>query len=408
MTFGQWLIIFFIFILIVFIILWIAWSIRNNQPPTQVTTDTNLIPNVWTKSVKGPDNNKNQCTLYTFPPVTLTIDGQTYNSLGTPTFDSDILNNLDGQVNYRPPCLDADQIFAQQLQHTCTGTEGSLIKCPLQNGGTTGVGGVEVFYSNIDCGTNLMRCVGSIASISINYQVPRNTDIYCITNPNIQGNNVYMSPCDQTNMSQVFRVTRTQIGTNPASLSFGEGQYGILGQILDRVNNKCLTAGDDDATISIYDSNYQNDTQCSGNPVQVFGTNTIFSDCQKGPYPGYEWLFLPSVRYRPDPDVNQFLVTPPQITYIGDIDVTSIPPISDPDALIAWLKDQNVRSLYFGGFITDPMPFLILAPFATDIDDCEQKPYTAQYLNLTNYSTIVNQPVCIQEVDVDQAKCVPL
>ena len=394
-SFGLFVLIILIFILLVILIFWFAWSLRREFfPPKSTVTGTLQPPDVWTKITPGPDPNKNVCTLYTFPPLTISIGTEIFPSLGTPTFNSEILDNLQGQPNAVPVCLDADQVMAKQVQHMCTGTsastaEGSLILCPLQTGGYTGVGGVEVFYSNMNC-LSFQRCVGQLALLSINYQIPDQPDIYCVQR-NDENLLVNMGQCDPSNPLQTFRITRTPIGTNPASLTFGNGQNGLLGQILDRTSGLCLTdSGIVDS--SFYDSDYQPSAyDCNDQIIPVSGNRVSMAECTKGPYPGYEWLFMPSFRYFSD---DELFTTPPQIANIGNVDLSTMPAITRPEELIEWIQDNNILSLYFGGNLDSPLK-LLLRPFATDIGDCEDRPFVAQQINILNYETITSQPACL-------------
>jgi len=219
-----------------------------------------------------------------------------------------------------------------------------------------------------------------------------------------------MGQCDSSNPLQTFRVTRTPIGTNPASLTFGNGQQGLLGQILDRTNNLCLT--DSGVLVSsTYESDYQPVSYgCNVKTVAVTGHRVSLEECTKGPYPGYEWLFMPSFTYCTNPDgcdvhTEDLVTTPPQIANIGNVDLTTMPSITSPEELIQWFQDNDVLSLYFGGDVNSAL-ILLLRPFALDVDDCDNRPFVAQQINVVNYETIISQPACI--ANIFQPNCYPL
>ena len=64
------------------------------------------------------------------------------------------------------------------------------------------------------------------------------------------------------------------------------------------------------------------------------------------------------------------------------------------NAIIAWLIDQNAKSIYYGGGGTG----VILKPLATNIQDCTQRGSTSQYINLPLYNIITHQEVCLADI----------
>ncbi len=422
----DWLMIIAIFILILGIIFGLGWWFRNNPPPP-APPNKYSEPLVWSTPVKGPNPEKNFCQLYQFPTVVADIEGIPTAIPGTPNFNSDVLNNLKGRAFY-PSCLDTDQIMAQQVSHTCTGPNGvlddSITRCFLLNGGITGIGGSESYFTNSGC-FNVAPCAGQVSLVSINFQAPTISNINCLQNHGT-GGTVTMESCDPSISEQLFRVTRINPGENPNSLQPGKGQNGLIAQIFDRSTGLCLVPGNV-TTTTIYNPNYLTpiDSSCTGASEQFSGTNLVLGQCTGGVFPGYLWALIPSVSYCSVTGGcpgctgcndchrilgsnsctgcfgctgNASMTTPPQIVYIGNLNINDIPigttgyhGLTGSSAIIQWLIDNKAQSLYYGG----EGQGLILKDIGTDVQMCSQKPFVSQYLNLTTYNTISREEVCI-------------
>jgi hypothetical protein len=245
-----------------------------------------------------------------------------------------------------------------------------------------------------------------------------------------------MDHCDPSQNSQLFRVTRINPGQNPAALQPGQGQNGFLAQILDRDTGLCLVPGNVSSS-TIYDPSYLGVTGCTGAPETFVGTNVIIGQCTGGSSPGYVWALLPSVPYcgitggchgctgcppgqcRRIPGENRCsgcatctgfenTVTPQQIVYIGDLDLSQLPVgptgyqgLTGDSAVIKWLIDNNAKSLYYGGTGTG----LILRDIGIDSTVCDQKPFTAQYMNLTTYNIITAESACLAAGTLGTQNC---
>lgn len=447
MSAGWWIGAFAILIIILIVAFGIGWGVRNNPGhPPAVTNRFNTV-SLWGPNTPIPDSDKSTCQLYTFTT-------QIINQLavpGTPTLNSQILDSLDGTTPF-PKCLDTDQIVAQKTQHTCqlgTGAspgDNSISRCLLSTGGVTGPGGSEVFYTPSGCPA-LKACAGQLSLVAVNFQSPFQGPtgdpgpVYCIESNGTDS--AIVNPCDPSNPNQLFRITRIQPGQDPNSLKPGQGQQGIIAQILDRTSGLCLTMGDSSAT-SIYDASYLGVPQCTGTDI-ISGTNVVLGPCVEGPTgaPGYEWLMMPSVPYCSNPEgcfgctgsgcsqdapcqrqplsnacngnCTDFcigsanMITPPQIVYLGNLlnldtypDQNGYQGLTGSSALIKWMLDNSATSLYFGGTGNG----LILAPLGVDVEVCEQQPYKAQYANLSLYNIIINQSVCLAEGQ--NPNCTPL
>lgn len=438
MSFAEWIITGAIFIIILALVLGIGWWIRNTTPTHPQSPPLFVPPLGWSSPSPGPNPDKNSCQLYQFPTVVVDINGIPTVVPGTPTLDSDILDNLTGRRQY-PRCVDTDQIIAQQVQHTCTDpagvTAGAPTRCFLIEGGTTGLGGTEVYYTNSGC-LNIPPCNGQLSLVSVNYQAPGVTGIFCLQS-NGTGANITMEPCDPSNPDQLFRVTRINPSQHPDN-SQRQGQNGFFTQILHRDTGLCVLPGSE-TTNTIYDPNYLTpiDSRCSGPTQSVTGTNVILGPCTGGVFPGYVWGLLPSVPYCPltggcggctgcpggdcrrSPGSNACvgcptcrgfasLPVPPQIVNISGI--TGIPSgltgymgLTGSSAIIQWLLDNGAQSMYYGGRGNG----LILKDIGLDVTVCEDKPHIAQYLNLPTYNTLIAEEVCLAE-GTPFSSCIPL
>lgn len=409
MSFSGWLLVVTLFIIIITVTLGIAWYLRNNTTPAPINRYS--APLVWSPPDPSNNSNKNFCQLYQFPTATFSRNNVTTVVPGAPTLNSRALDSLTGSPNI-PICLDPDQIIAQQVQHRCIAPNGvlqdSITRCLLINGGTTGLGGVETYYTSSGC-FKIPPCIGQLSLVSINYQSPDQPNIFCLQT-NGTGNNVTMEPCNPTNNNQLLRLTRYDPGQNPNALTPGQGQNGLITQILDRSTGLCVVPGTSQNNTT-YNPSYIPNGQCSGNQVTLTGNNVILSTCTGGTFPGYVWALVPSIQYCSLPGgctPSQTIITPPQIVYIGNLNFATFPTggtgysgLTGPSAIFKWLIDNNARSLYYGGSGNG----LILYNLGINILDCIQKPYTAQYINLTSYNTIVNQQVCRQS---GSSNCIPL
>ena len=429
MALSHWILAVSVLVVIFLIALGIGWWIRNRSIPTPAPPTKYSAPLVWRDVRPGPDASKNTCQLYQFPTTLANIGGITIAVPGIPTFDSNVLNKLNGSPNY-PNCLDSDQVVAQQLQHTCQApqgvVEGSITRCFLLNGGVTGLGGNESYFTNSGC-FKVPTCPGQLSLVSVNYQGTTGSIFNCIQNEGIN-TPVAMNPCDPSNLHQLFRVTRINPGQDPNTLTSNQGQNGLIAQIYDRDNNLCLMAGTG-TTETTFVQALLNLSGCSGADETFSGTEVVVGSCTgptgpTGDFSGYVWALLPSISYCGVsggcggctgcprcvriPGSNSCTgctgctgfsptITPPQIAYIGNLNFNDIPigptgyqGITGPSAIFKWLIDNNTQSLYFGG-----RGGLILRDLGLDVSVCNQKPYISQYINLTLYNTIKERQACI-------------
>ena len=279
---------------------------------------------------------------------------------------------------------------------------------------------------------NPPACAGQLSLVSVNFQAPTVPNIFCIQAENANAN-VTMQPCNPTLNSQLFRITRINPGQNPNTLQPGKNQGGLIAQILDRETGLCLAPGTT-TNSTIFDPNYIGLTGgclgsigCSGPTEIVNGTNVIMTACTGGSFPGYIWALIPSIAFcgiasgcggctgcigcSRIPGTNncagcagctgnQTMITPPQIVYVGNLNINEIPigptgylGLTGPSAIFQWLIDNKAQSLYYGGTGNS----LVLRELGTDVTICKEKPYSAQYINLTLFNTISEESVCLQQ-----------
>lgn len=440
MSFSGWLITGAIFIIILVVALGIGWWIRNRSNPTPTPANPFLAPLTWSNPEPGPNTDKNSCQLYQFPTAVVDLGGIPTAIPGTPTFNEDILNGLTGRP-VLPFCIDSDQIIAQQVEHTCTAPEGvvdsAITRCFLISGGTTGLSGTETYFTNSGC-PNIPPCAGQLSLVSINFQAPGVTGIFCLQSQG-SGANIVMAPCDPANPNQLFRVTRTNPGQNPLALEPGQGQNGLIAQILDRNTGLCVIPGTG-TTTTLFDPAYLTPVQssCVGPIQSLTGPNVILGACTGGQFPGYVWALIPSIPFCsvtggcpgctgcfgcqrlqgsnvcqgcPTCHGAAATPTPPQITYVGNLKLNEIPigptgfaGLTGPSAIVQWLISNDAQSLYFGGTGNG----LILRDFGLDVTMCIDKPFTAQYLNLVTFNTLSVEEVCLAEGILATPTCVSL
>ena len=461
MALSHWIIAASLFILILLLALGLGWWFRNNSHPAPAFPDAYSAPLGWGPLVPGPDAEKNFCQLYQFPTSLLDIEGVETVVPGNPTFNPLILRELSGTRGL-PICLDQDQIIARQVEHTCTAplgvVDGAITLCDLIEGGSTGLGGSEVFYTNSGCPA-IPSCVGELSLISINFQAPTNP-IFCLQN-NGTGADITMAPCDPSLETQLFRVTRTNPGQNPNSIAPGQGQNGLLAQILDRERGLCVVPGTG-TTSTVYDPD--SIPGCSGTEMTIPGPNVILGTCTVGSctgtgtgthctgpeFPGYVWALLPSLPYctsqtgcagctgcptcirQPSSNVCSGcpgctglspMITPQQIVYVGDFDFSTFPSntpgmtgmtgmtgltgttgLTGPSAIVQWLVDNDAQSMYYGGSGDG----LILNDLGLDVTVCPQRAFVAQYINLSAYNTISEESACYAAGTLGTQACIGL
>jgi hypothetical protein len=399
MAIASWVIAICILLLILSLSFGLGFSMKNNPKSPK-----NIIPFesplVWTEPVLGPNRFKNVCQLYEFESSIIKINGFDTVVQGTPTLDKNILDFQQGNTDL-PICIDTDRIIARQVQHTCQipkGVVGEFTTCKLIDGGTTGLGGVEVYYTTAGC-SKVSLCTGQLSTVSVNYQVPHSKPV-CLSKKD-DSTELEMKRCDPSDRDQLIRVTRTNPGQNPNNLKPGGGQNGILVQMLHRETGLCVDRGNFTSTTRLVDGYIEG---CSFSSNSITKTGIGLSSCTGGQYPGYVWLFLPSFVYCDKPEGCKnggSTVTPPQIIYIGDLDPDDIPynksfdGLTGLSALLRFLIGKGSKSMLCGGIEDSSVSNgVILDSIFKDISNCNDKLTICQYINTQLFNTIGKLEVC--------------
>lgn len=454
----QWIIGIIVFVLILFLVVAISmyvFSTRPNVDPSLTyLQDTINDRSRWGDITDGPNPAKATCQLYTFP--TKILNGQV--AIPNPTFNSNILDQLNGQsIPATTSCLDTDQIIARQVQRTCTGAyeqsqyHNLITLCTRSTGGIAQIGDTDVLYSQNGC-AGFGKCPGRLSLVSLSHNLNLDTGLICINK--VSNSNVNVEDCDPQTPNQLFRITRIDPGQNPASLTPGGAQNGLLVQFYDRADNTCMTAGTTPTSTTV---TYEGTTSTVNGVDVVFGTcgadrpaSLRNIDAANGitVYPGYDWLMLPSFSFcssstgctdacpnltschsvgnsstcvlRPSASGNctgfSFVPVPPQIVYIGDLDWRTAPIINPSvnsykqlyglNGLLEWLIDNDAKSLFYGG----SLPASGTKPILTSINNLfnyrNAQFLDTQYVDLNLYNTISQYQVC--SVSSPNEPCYPL
>lgn len=386
-------------IIVIGIIVWVRNHTNEGVP------DIDLFVTNWSLPQRGPDPTRNTCKTYDFPGSI--VAGNFYP--GNPTFDANILDGITPS-NSIPPCIDIDQLIAVQQSHSCQRNGRLDAVCKTIDGIVVGEGYRETYYTSNGC-ANIGLCPGQLSLLIPNYM----TGDLCI-NSNGTGP-ISMETCDPIDQSQLIRITRVNMGVNPNGKK-APNNNGVIGRIYDRANNLCLTPSTQTQTITVDKSQYSG---CSGF-TSITGRTLGFANCNTnvptGLYPGYTWGFISSIFYCPD--VNGCTTTtysvPPQIVYLGDLDIASYPTtgsyqgLTGSNAIIKWLLDQNAMSIQYGGQSVPVLAPMQIITFVNGIplNGCDIQPSIIQYQSITGYNTNKNLPVCIAGVPDLFQNCVPL
>lgn len=447
---SKWLLAVIIIMAMIIIAVGIGWVIRNNNDKNAQQTPTQegfSHPLVWSVATAGPDSSKNTCQIYQFP--TSMMGDVAY--IGAPTFNGDTLSGMTGVTfGSETICTDVDEIIAQQMQHSCTGpvgvTDTSIVRCITLNGTSVGIGETEVFYNNILCPA-IKQCPGELSLIALNYH-GTSTQLNCITRESLPGvptGLMGIVECNPSDNNQIFRLTRTNPGTDPSTLQPGT-QSGMLAQIYDRDSGLCVGVSSQQVE-NYYDTNFITpiNSGCSGAIVPYEGLGLELTECTGGPYPGYVWALFPSMSYCGQPDgcsgcatgytrmpyTNECcddknptscpgtagyesFSTPQQIFYIGGVDFNDVPTGSAQEMFV-WAVDNNLPRMFYGGYqgsvtSTSQYPTAVVTPITdnitkgTDISTCNGLSSVGQYLNLILYNTLIQEAPCVA-AEISESYC---
>lgn len=422
MAFSAWLIAILVLILLVLIavafLLW--WRNREFQtviPPSQLPPATSY----WSKASPGPDPERNVCELYQFPSKTITIGSETFFVPATPTFSNEIIEQLQGTTGI-PVCIDPDQLIAQQVEHTCNNPTGMTqnnpsVVCRNQDGGFTGLGEKEIYYSNVLC-RDIPACAGQLSILSLQYLGPKpNITPRCVTaieDPPEPVPTVDMSlDCDFGDQNQIFRVTRVNPGQNPNDKKASNSQNGFLAKMEHRESGMCLGLSAVTGTIN---PNSLATVPCNGDfPTLNSGRMLDLVPCGTGPtgYPGYNWAFLPTLDWQV---ASTEAKNAQQILYIGNQVIDEIPffngsgyyldieeaTYTGTNALVAWKLGEDIPTMYWGNDPNDQIvalaygyPDNVLSTLQLlDSTSCLGKGALTQYINYNLYNQMLEKEAC--------------
>jgi len=442
---SEWTMAICIFIIILAIAIGGGWYYKYRTHPKASPPSAYAEPMVWVNVMAGPDPLRNTCQVYQFP-ATMAADNTV--AIGTPTFNTQILNASTGMTIGPYTCIDADQLVAQQMQRTCSAPEGSatgsVSKCVLMNGQLANIGDVELYYSDEKC-IQIPDCTGELSLVSLNFHGSTTSPIGCLSafdSELIPMINI----CDPSDPSQLFRITRISPGENPATVTPSQESSGIIAQILHRESGLCIGPATFTETPYNYCYNYVEavNSACTAGcaSFQTQETPLSLSECTGGIYPGYNWLLLPSIDvcaltggtgcdgctghkdcyagYRSNACFGNTACTgyatfptPQQIVYIGDLDIASAP-TGNASELVMWLVQNGAKSMfptYYNPSVGNNLgaPFLIDmgldVGFSETQQSCWDISYTAQYLNILAYNNLVEERVCIADGTFGTANC---
>lgn len=390
--------IFFIIIILILMVVTIGiilW-IRNERASTPQKPQYQNYSS-WGNPVPSQDPTRNTCQLYQFPSGNIMVDSKEFFTPGNPTFNSNIINMLTGKIPL-PSCLDIDQIVAQQMIRECVGPTGAVTPplCRELNGAIVEKDSTEIIYSNNLC-RSIPLCDSILSTVSLNYHAPQHP-FYCL----VQNNGfVETTLCNMGSEDQQFRISRINPFNSPNQ---GSKNVGLLAKIQNRQTSFCLNANLSIPSQTMYNPSFSNN--CPPGPIQpVNGNQVTLENCDLiGPtgFAGYDWLLLPGMSYIIPPNQNKF--SPQQIIFLNNKDPREIPLYNGTGyqnytgsyALIKWLQDNQLPSLFWGGQGNNPIVHYDPAYF--DGSTCQGKSITAQYLPYPIYNTISSQKSCVTSI----------
>ena len=261
---------------------------------------TGILNGNHTGNVTGSvTENTGDCQLITFSGSGGNPSNPTFGSinscLGTSCFITN--NNL---------CYDSDQLYAQEVTHTCQVNLGPSAGtgCISTTGSTVTSGYTETYYRT--CNSQPTACGGSIGVIVLNfnpaaYTAGSITNLNCISIPQtgvVDGVNTYASTvanCNIGDLNQLLRVQRYTMGSNG---SFTPDSSGVSGSIIHRPTGLCLSP------------TLNPNVSFEGLKIPEPGQPLTLIDCNYGNLNGIWWVFVPPVT---SPDGTS--TAPQQIVY---------------------------------------------------------------------------------------------
>lgn len=416
-------------------------STSPTSPTSPTSTPETLVNSNWGwfNITLNTDSPKGSCQLYEFPGTK--VGGMYFP--GTPSFNPQMLNNLQGSPTSEgnPSCVDEDQILAAQFTITCTSPnvtkddQGNLLppngpsngdfRCVRMDGSIALPGETDIIYSDnyqipapppgggtvSVCPSNIQPCKGSIGVIAPYFQPQMpNIPVTCLSKVSPSSSStsttttigIGATGCNPVDPDQIFKVTLWY----PGQYNVGYGTNGIYGQILDRSSGLCLVAADPSTMSTTVHFDPQNPNACCQDPkvqgcpvYQYSGPQLVLGDCSTAPSPlnqgfppGYSWIFYPGSSSFGGGSI------PPQIVWMGSIDIDLFP-FGAPEELQGfWLASNGAKVIYYSGNPEDDGK-VILAPFSmgnysTEDDNkdgiCPDFSFQSMFLDYTKFNTFSN------------------
>lgn len=382
----------FVIIVIIAVLIIVIVARRREALDNSGTPGLNdgSIVSVWSTPVPSDDPTVNSCRLYQFSAIPLTSGGNLTYLSASPNFNS-LQSGTVPSTSSLPPCVDSDQLVAQEVTHTCIvpvgiSTDANPNLCKTLTNGLASIGSTETYYSGANCRT-IGACAGQLSLLSVNFQAPTVpiTNTLCISNG--LGSNSQMAYCDPTDTTQIFRLTRVNPGQDPNTLKPGQGQSGPVAQLFHRSSGLCLT-GDPNGNTgpSPFLPNYI--PGCSSSLPTATGLLLVLEECSGLPNDGYMWYMLPSGEYNGN-------IVPQQIVDITGITTAQLVAATNYTELIDLLISTQAQSMYFGVELGTMGALPILQPLALDATQCSDLAQTSQYINLAIFNSIVNESACL-------------
>jgi len=353
MEVGAWLAWILVFAIILFVVVGIIYVVFKptvSQPDIPSFLAKYESPDTWGQATPGPSAPRNSCLQYTFEA---TMVGSTAFP-GQPTLNPTILNGLTGSVP--GPCIDVDQIVAQQLTHTCQGPTGAASFCYRSNGTLATPGETELFFDTGNC--QVPPCSGTLAVVALDFNPP--ISIVCMQEGGT-GQQLTVATCDLANEDQLFRFTRIAPGgTIPPPPGVNSGP---LAQILDRQTGFCVMPA----------------SGLTGPTGPAPGTPVILAPCSVNQ--GFVWFIAPALAGSVG---GSAIVGLQQLAYIGNLQ--TFPTITDFADYFNFTINNNIQTLGISG--SD----VVMEPYAWSINvsptDFSQ---SSQYLDYTLYNILNNE-----------------
>lgn len=289
----------------------------------------------WGPVSPSQDQTRSACLLYTYSPVP---QGKQFAS-PLPTLDPAILNSLIGEVSSES-CFYEDQLFAEQVTHTCLGDPNSL-GCLGVNGERIPVGKSETFYMTCGeaklCPSRLGYLALDFSSNSCNLPTPS-----CLTR---NGTSIYFSPCLNTSIGQQLTFIQSTPSSYPSPVTGGS-----IIKFQSRETGECL--GISDGVVK-------------------------FGECKTNS--GFNWWLVPPLVTNGQPSLSQ-------IVYVGNLPNLSILP-TDSAKIADFIRSQGLYSLSLSNSSW-------LAPYSFDAASQYGKDSAAQIIEQSLFIPIFSSPSC--------------